>query len=578
MKSPFKNITAVPGGSPVKGPSSPPGVPRGGVTPNATGTHYPVANQAGSSVNATGKDSKTLESKTRGKDHDPSVSKQKKQPNRADDDENQPSYQRNENFSPDINNNKKQPPSTSMEVTRDNSANDPPKSPTINRGGRGRGRFRGVNNRLLPHEQVKLVQKEIFQDLFTTRAFTRFYTVKNSDSDGNLSSLNVIKANKELLRTLKGVKPKKVDEMRNGSLLIEVINEEQGLQLQTLKTLDNTSVQVMKHGFLNQTRGTIYYRNRCNYSEADILDELKEQNVSNVYRTTRKVAGETIPNNIYILTFESCLLPDEITIGWNRCNVRKYIPRPRRCFKCQGFQHGSNSCRSQIAYCVNCGLEAHEQAPCTLPSKCKNCNEDHPASSTNCFYYKLAQEIINIQTYEKLNYRESRRRALEKLTNAERSYASVVATPSNNDRPLRRQEQAPKPNLQKTPNSDTNRPNSSEMRGRRRHPSDSPTTSPIDSKKQRQNERNDIFKLPVSDIQSQEMVQPSTSNKQPINQAPRKSMPSGTQPILSLAAGPVVTQVPGRDRNSTSRVQNPAPDSQRKRNKTRSRSRSRDRK
>ena len=469
----------------------------------------------------------------------------------------------------DVNNNMKQPPPTPMEVIRDNIVNEPPKSPTANRRGRGRGRPRGLSDRLRPHELVKQAQKEIFQDLFSTKSFTRFYTVKNTDNDGNLSNLNVIRANRELLKTLNGVKPKKVDELRNGSLLIEVTCEEQGRQLLTLKSLDNTPVQVMKHGFLNQTKGTIYYRNRCNYTEVELLDELKEQNVSNVYRTTRKVAGETIPNNIYILTFESCSLPEEVTIGWNRCNVRKYVSRPRRCFKCQGFQHGSNTCRSEISYCVNCAQEAHGQTPCDRPPKCKNCNEDHPASSTNCFYYKLAQEIINIQTEEKLNYREARRKAIDKLTNAERSYASVLATPSNNDKTIRKQERTSVPTGQTTPTSDANNSNPNDTRGRRRLPSDEPYILPSDSKKQEQNEQKDHFKLPVSDIQSQEMARPSTSNKQPMIQVPRKPQPRGTQPILSLAAGSVVTQSSVRDRNSASGKQNSASDSHRKQNKTR---------
>ena len=55
-------MTAVPGGSSDQGPSSSPEVTRGDVTPKATGTHSPVANQAWSSDYATGMDSKNPES------------------------------------------------------------------------------------------------------------------------------------------------------------------------------------------------------------------------------------------------------------------------------------------------------------------------------------------------------------------------------------------------------------------------------------------------------------------------------------------------------------------------------------
>ena len=58
MESLIKNISTVPVGSSAQGPTSSPGVPRGGATPMVTGTHYPVAHQAGISAKATGMDSK----------------------------------------------------------------------------------------------------------------------------------------------------------------------------------------------------------------------------------------------------------------------------------------------------------------------------------------------------------------------------------------------------------------------------------------------------------------------------------------------------------------------------------------
>ena len=218
----------------------------------------------------------------------------------------------------------------------------------------------------------------------------------------------MIKANKELIRCLNGNRPRKVDELRNGSLLVEVSTEQQSLQIRRLTQLDNTAVSVSEHGHLNQTKGTIYYRNRCNYTNEELQAELSPFNVSNAYRTQKKVGSELIPNNIYIITFNNSKLPEEVNIGWNKCRVREYIPQPRRCFKCKGFQHSSKNCRREDI-CVNCGQTAHDDdTVCNRQPLCKNCGEQHPASSKECFYYLLAKEIIIIQTREKLSYREAR--------------------------------------------------------------------------------------------------------------------------------------------------------------------------
>lgn len=281
------------------------------------------------------------------------------------------------------------------------------------------------SKKLRPHERIKSMTTN-FDEMFNPKSFTKFFFIQASSEEQNLSNISVIKANRELIKCLGGTKPKKVDELRNGSLLIEVASEKQTEQLRNLKQLDDIPVSVKEHPYLNQVKGTIYYRNRCNYSEKEILEELDQFKVTNVYRTNKKVNYETIPNNIYILTFNCNTLPEEISIGWNKCRVRQYVPRPRRCFKCQGFQHSSKNCRREIGSCVNCGQEEHGTS-CDRPPSCRNCNEPHPASSKNCFYYKLSEEIISLQTKEKMNYRDARQKALQYMTKPDLQYSKVTA-------------------------------------------------------------------------------------------------------------------------------------------------------
>lgn len=119
-------------------------------------------------------------------------------------------------------------------------------------------------------------------------------------------------------------------------------------------------------------------------------------------------------------------MPKDVSIGWTQCQVREYIPRPRRCYKCHRFGHSSTTCRKETSICVRCGLESHGPN-CQNEIKCYNCGEAHPASSQDSFYYNLEQEVITIQTREKLSYSESKRRATEKLAPTNATYATIAA-------------------------------------------------------------------------------------------------------------------------------------------------------
>ena len=128
--------------------------------------------------------------------------------------------------------------------------------------------------------------------------------------------------------------------------------------------------------------------------------------------------------NIFILIFGLCVIPKEVFTGWTKCEVCEYIPRPRTCFKCQAFNHSSNAYRSDTGICVRCGEVCHSQQ--WDKPKCRNCGEDHPASSIDCFYYKLEQETITIKTREKISYSEAKKIATERMVKPQKSYAATV--------------------------------------------------------------------------------------------------------------------------------------------------------
>ena len=110
---------------------------------------------------------------------------------------------------------------------------------------------------------------------------------------------------------LKG-KPKKITELRDGSLLVEVLNKQQSSNIANITNLDGVQVEVTQHAKLNQVKGTIRYIYQPKYSPDDILSELKNYHVTEIYQTKRYIDGILMDSPIYILTFEACTIPQEI--------------------------------------------------------------------------------------------------------------------------------------------------------------------------------------------------------------------------------------------------------------------------
>ena len=130
--------------------------------------------------------------------------------------------------------------------------------------------------------------------------------------------------------------------------------------------------------------------------------------VVDIYRIQRRRDGILGDTSIYILTFDSCQLPGKVHIGWTACSVREYVPRLRRCFKCQRFGHGMKMCRTRDGICYNYSERTHD-LPCTRPQKCSNCDQPHSANYNKCFYFTLEQEILTTEVKEKISYADAKK-------------------------------------------------------------------------------------------------------------------------------------------------------------------------
>ncbi|GFX44333.1 uncharacterized protein TNCV_1097731 [Trichonephila clavipes] len=76
-------------------------------------------------------------------------------------------------------------------------------------------------------------------------------------------------------------------------------------------------------------------------------------------------------------------LPSNIKAGYLNCKLRRYIPNPLRCFKCQRFGRSQHSCRGQLTS-SRCASVGHSSTDYTLKPKCINCSQLHTADSKLC--------------------------------------------------------------------------------------------------------------------------------------------------------------------------------------------------
>ena len=152
--------------------------------------------------------------------------------------------------------------------------------------------------------------------------------------------------------------------------------------------------------------------------------------VVDIYRIQPRRDGILEDASIYILTFDTCQLPDKIIllcllIGWTAYSVKEYVPRQRSCYKCLRFGQCTKTCRTQDGICYNCSEITHD-LPSTRPTKCPNCDQPHSANYNKCFYFRLEQEILTTQVKENISYADTKKKVNNKYAKPDQSYSAAV--------------------------------------------------------------------------------------------------------------------------------------------------------
>lgn len=208
---------------------------------------------------------------------------------------------------------------------------------------------------------------------------------------------------------------KKITRLRSGDLLILTAKSSQASKAGKEFTMDlngkELRVKLVVQEKLNQIKGTVYSKRLMQESIHDVKEILKKHGVVDVHRISRKIDGREEATPIHILTFNKPDLPSKISVVHETLNIRKYYPRPMRCFKCQKFNHTTKHCTSEVEICSLCSNEKpHEQCGtitcfnCTQEDDLKSKANSHKTGDKHCPAWIREVKIKEIQTDERIGY------------------------------------------------------------------------------------------------------------------------------------------------------------------------------
>jgi len=143
------------------------------------------------------------------------------------------------------------------------------------------------------------------------------------------------------------------------------------------------------------------------------LDELVDDNegvgLIKAQRIFSHAEGNRYPTRSVILEFHDDVeRPDYVSFGYREFDVKDFIPKPLRCFHCQGFGHTAKFCKRSVPCCPRCSGK-HFFNQCTAEPeqvKCRNCGLQHSAAYKGCPKYGWVKDSLKTAVRTSKSYAE----------------------------------------------------------------------------------------------------------------------------------------------------------------------------
>ena len=157
---------------------------------------------------------------------------------------------------------------------------------------------------------------------------------------------------------------------------------------------------------------------------------MKEFNVRDVQRATW-IRSRSIIASPLLITFNSKQPPSTMNIIGEQTltKVYEYFSKPMICRQCLEYGHTVKHCKQQISTCGKCDVTGHSRNECTsLDMTCHHCGDKHPTASNKCPTYRLEEEIIRVQTREKISRQQAKTKILSENPALKMNYAQALRT------------------------------------------------------------------------------------------------------------------------------------------------------
>ena len=106
-------------------------------------------------------------------------------------------------------------------------------------------------------------------------------------------------------------------------------------------------------------------------------------------------------------------------------DIKSYINKVIRCYKCGRFNHLPKKCNVEDKY-LNCGDKKHQlnkENKCDKIIKCINCSQNHHCLNILCPAFLEAKEINKIMSNENISFAEAQSKVNK---NKKKSYSEVT--------------------------------------------------------------------------------------------------------------------------------------------------------
>jgi hypothetical protein len=223
--------------------------------------------------------------------------------------------------------------------------------------------------------------------------------------------------NKEIIEQAGG-QIDKVYLTKNGTLRIIACTNAQKDKLMKLNHLDNKPVKVSLPYNLtrvkpNSSKSVPPNQQKVNYLVKGVIYGLLEDqhNLNEIAKdigaSQMYALGNYETSNATVVAFnKDTILPSTIEFDNRKFKVHLFIPKPKRCDKCQKFGHLTFQC-SKETICSYCSGR-HEFKECnSITQKCANCGQAHSAAFRGCPQYIELQKALKIRAEENITLNEA---------------------------------------------------------------------------------------------------------------------------------------------------------------------------